>query len=71
MGGYRSIGKQAGFATFSVKGQFHEPTNHADERDKTADLLTLKQYLVGVKDLFSRQSNIFCLYIVLSPPTSD
>ena len=47
-----------------VKGEFHEPTNPADERHKTADLY---KRLICINKLISRPTN---LCIVLWSPTS-
>ena len=49
-----------------LKRVFHGPTNRADERHKTADLLA--KYLGGADDLLSLPTNIDNLSIVLCSP---
>ena len=54
----------------SLKWGFHGPTNRANERHKTADLLDLYilKYLVGATNLLSLPTNIDNLSIVLCSP---
>ena len=42
-----------------VKARFHEMTNHADEREKTADD---QRKLIGLTDLIGRTTNVACSF---------